>query len=363
MSKLYDLNVIGLNSVNVESFPSVIHRLSYLHGVSVSTLIDYCFDYYNKRHKVKINNNHVRKFSNINTLVRPNKTTKSLLEVVSYTLNCSRLKSTTFLALEDILDTSKETYSDHLRWCPICFYEYEQLGLDGYYKLIWSLTSVESCFIHQVQLRDTCQYCEKHQAYFATRSPAVKCQSCKLSLGTSLEQISVDESWSVCDEGFIDLVTEIASFPELVCPKNGIQQLVRSIYQHALENKHEEKLKQLLSADYTLRLIYSEKPVSMITLRRLAYKLGVRLTHILKGDTHYLQYSLNPYWNKIYTDNLTPKPKLKHDHQHIYNELLKVLETGHKYSSLKSLCDELNVSSGYLAYRYPELVEKIRCKG
>ncbi len=362
MKKLYDVNIIGQYSPNVESFFSVLHRLSIIHGVSITELLTFSIHHVNKRKTGYLHSSYSHRFHDLALLVRPNDTTRKLVDIVSLVTQNKTLRSTTFLALDEILDNSRKAFINKIKWCPICFYEFEQLGLDGYYKLIWSLKDVESCFIHNVRLVNKCHFCNSYQSTSGKRVPAIKCQNCELSLSLPLNEITIDDSWHMCDEGFLDLVQEIASNPNLTYPRKGIQNFVRSIFQHSFENNHEERLAQMICDDDSLRIISQNKPVTMITLRRLAYRLGLRLTYLLKGDTHYLQYSLNPDWETIYSDNLKPIPKIKHNHQHIFNELVEMKNSSKKFDSLKEICEELNVSSGYLYYRFPQLLAEVRNK-
>jgi hypothetical protein len=75
----------------------------------------------------------------------------------------------------------------HLRgapaWCPLCYAEWQAKERPIYQPLLWMVTVVTRCPIHQQALTSHCPHCQKKQAVIALKTAPGHCTQCKRWLG------------------------------------------------------------------------------------------------------------------------------------------------------------------------------------
>ena len=365
MSFLFPMELRELGTLDVESFGSYIHRLSHAHGVTASRMLKDVCGWYRSRHVSE--RDELPSFHNnggLPTYIRPNKTTAYILKAFSKATGRNDLRSGTFLAFNNALRRSSNTFSGDFRWCPACMKEHRRMHDDGYYKLYWSLLDITHCPIHGVEIITQCQSCGSKQGGLGHKNFCRKCLSC----GNNLDLVnSVDKklnSWSTQGSDLLKLVEEISQNPDINYPDDGVRKVVNHLYNSAWDNKDEEKFWNLIPRDECIGIALGDVPISLLIARRTASRLGMSLIDILLGEVDVTSDVLSPLWFAELPKQLRPKKRRRANNRDIIlNSLLEVRKKAQVTSPmpLYKIAAELKVSKGYLHYQFPIIANKISC--
>ena len=70
----------------------------------------------------------------------------------------------TFLALGEVVDPRGHgVLSSHVKWCPECWSEDKEVGVEGYLRLAWQSALVKVCPTHLAPLEERCPKCRRLQ--------------------------------------------------------------------------------------------------------------------------------------------------------------------------------------------------------
>src|SRR5262249_16029802 len=69
-------------------------------------------------------------------------------------------------------------------WCPCCYAEWRENGLDLYEPLLWAFNVITICPLHNQQLQIKCHGCHKTQKRFTAKTETGFCLLCSQWLGT-----------------------------------------------------------------------------------------------------------------------------------------------------------------------------------
>ena len=149
MNYLMPIEIRGIGTPDVESLSSYIHRLACAHKVTVSALLRNVVQWYKLRNANKnicFNDNGFA--GDLSVYVRPNQATFDLVAMLSEAIGESNLLGTTFVSLNKSVVRTPGIFSQKIRWCPYCMRNFEINRDDGYFKLLWSVTSITHCPVH-----------------------------------------------------------------------------------------------------------------------------------------------------------------------------------------------------------------------
>ena len=101
--------------------------------------------------------------------------------------NCPRLAFHTFLPWRRLLSAHSAgvILRSAKRWCPCCFAERRQRGLDLWEPLLWRVSAVRFCPAHRVPLAQACLACGRRQRIVSQTSLIGECERCGADLGCS----------------------------------------------------------------------------------------------------------------------------------------------------------------------------------
>jgi len=359
--KLFPITLQGDNSSEIESFPSYLHRISFDHGVYVGELIRFAKHHapeaLNQRHEVKVPN-----YITVSELVRPEKMTSYLVDLISYATG-QKLESSTLWFLGNCLGQSNGHIVRGFRWCPECFAEYKSLGQTPYFKLIWHMKAIKACPIHRTPLIGHCEFCGCDQTTYRKTAQLGICQKCGKYLSIRKHRLRLTDikfSWEDIGFDIVTLFRDLAKTKPYSLPTDGIHQSVCQTYDFYWRQERENEFYAAGGRDELLALIYKQKPVSLLIARRVAYRLGLALYDLLSGTgaqtTAPLDHTL---YCALHPEYLNANKKTKRDHRLVIKKIKAYLNNSDHPPSLNQAANHVGVSKGYLNYRHPVLAQNI----
>src|SRR5699024_8991156 len=181
---LYNVDPIGIGTSYVESLSSYISRIAEIHNLAVSPLLS----------KV------IAPMLNINYLKE--QLTQGIIKDTSHFVNenspvtieyCNTLeiltgrhdlRSLTMLNWQGVF--SKKLFSRYRKWCPICLNKMKSNSKIIYEPLIWYISDIKKCEVHEVVLQDQCPNCNRNLPYLHKELMVGYCQYCGSWLGDEL---------------------------------------------------------------------------------------------------------------------------------------------------------------------------------
>ena len=183
-SLLHPLDPIGIGTPNCECLSSYINRLAAAHCINTCNLIEKVI------HPAINYDNRIRpKRGRIeDAMRRPCNGIVRQAELFTDTLNRltmrTDLANLTMLPWKNILDIGgKGLLKDEKHWCPRCFEDQRIKGEIIYEKLIWQLSLIDICMIHNSPLISRCPHCAAKQRFFLGYSTIGSCSKCGKWMG------------------------------------------------------------------------------------------------------------------------------------------------------------------------------------
>ncbi|MFD2655508.1 TniQ family protein [Gracilibacillus thailandensis] len=183
-TELYNIKPIGIGTPYVESLSSYISRIAEDHNLAVSALlskviapmlnIDYLKDQLSQgiikdtSHFINENSPVTLEYSNA-------------LELLT---SRDDLRSLTMLNWQGIF--SKKLFSRYRKWCPICLNKIKSNSKIIYEPLIWYISDIKKCEVHEVVLHDKCSNCKRNLPFLHKKLMVGYCQYCGSWLGDNL---------------------------------------------------------------------------------------------------------------------------------------------------------------------------------
>lgn len=360
---LFPIELLGNDSADVESLPSYIHRCAFEHGVYVGELIRFAY----KNGIKHVDDTHQEigppKYIKVPELVRPERSTRMLVDVFSYMTKQS-LGNSVLWFINNSLGRSRNEIVKGFRWCPECFSEMGSLEQEPYFKLIWHMTSVKACHIHRTPLIEKCEFCGCDQTSFKKQRAVGLCQRCGKSLSKRKHAITEEQIYNSWDDIGLDMVRlfkDLSSVPINSLPYGGIKQSLESLYDVYWKKDCEKDFFRLLSKNEMLAVVFGPNKVSLKTARKIAYRLGVSLFELMSGEAAKTNEVLDKrMFCKLPIGYLEPERKVKKDHEKILKHINKLLRRSATPIPWRKISEKVGVSVGYLDYRYPLLAKDVK---
>ncbi len=358
---LFPIVLRGVNTAEVESLPSYLHRVAFEHGVYTGEILRFLH-----RHGMREQRIHagakLASYIKVAEFVRPGRTTDMIRDLLQY-FSGQDLSQTTLWVLDRALGRSCGEVVKGFRWCPECFSEMMSVGAEPYFKLIWHMSAISACPIHRTPLSNACEFCGCDQVSYKRERTLGHCQACGNALSKRKRRLRNSDiclSWQ--DNGFdiIRLFSELAETEPDSLLAGGAKKSIDDLLDYYWRNGSENVLYRAITRDEVLAIIHNQTPISLKSARRVAYRLGLSLFDLLSGNaaqtTDVLDHSQFCTFPPSYLD---VTKKTKRDHRVILNRTKQLLSASVVPPSLKKLAEELGVSVGYLEYRHPALVQDV----
>lgn len=206
-NKLYDITPFGIGTPYVESLSSYMIRLATLHMVSVSSLIESIISPYLTIEYIK-KKNLEKSLSNYNSIFINSNSPGTLdyLNALEILVGRDDLQYLTLLNWEGFLGSRVITHNR--RWCPSCLERMKCNSEEIYEPLIWLISAVEKCDIHEIPLRDKCPNCNRNLSFLHKKIMNGHCQHCGIWLG---EQKNITKVMLTSEEKY-----NFTTFKELI---------------------------------------------------------------------------------------------------------------------------------------------------
>ena len=355
-SYLFPVTLQGAGTADVEGLSSYLCRVSAAHQVPVGQLLRNCFEWQASTLGVRATLPYLaRNPGSLAQYVRPNELTREVLEVLTASSGQSNLRSGTFQCLT-VLDRCMKTFHRSMRWCPLCFKESEAAGLEPYFKLYWSLNAFTRCTVHGVELQDRCPHCDALQDGFGLRPSCAQCASCEASLAVVTHRVMPPASWEVEAPDLQELLDYIGMEPTLSFPTEGVKGVLNELIDRAWANDEAERLWKLIPRDECLAFAYGQLPMTLTNARRIAYRLGVPLLHLLRGAVSDTPAVLDPSWTARLPKSLRPRKRApRHDRKRLCRALTSALaiQKGQQPPALAQVARQQGVTPGCLRHHFP----------
>lgn len=352
--KLFQIPIEGVEKGDVEALPSYLLRLAHEHSISMRELISLATRQ-SIHHSCK--NNYVHLAQSVRAWIDLSPCASMLITTI-YDLT----EKPVFAGTTRVFGGHKTNISNCFRWCPICLNDMLESCRAPYYKLIWQLSDVVNCHIHNVELFSKCHHCGAHQNMQPRAKPLHFCQVCGRSL---------------CDKYVYSYVERKKGSSEL-----DIYLLFKSLalnnYELIGQELAEISCKDLLdiyeSRDLRLsgtkirksRLLerfFSSNSSNLEVLREIAKEYEVPLCSLLKGEAKYVTCALGLDVNFLSSEPMASSKfsnRIIHkDNSYIYE---KVRDLQHKFAftaPLSKLADRLSTSVDLLQKSSPRLCAQL----
>jgi hypothetical protein len=354
---LYPVELLGSGTAEVESLSSYLCRLSAVHQVPIGVMLRLTFDWRNESTGSSEPSPYLAR--NPGTLahyVRPTETTRSVLGILTLATGEVNLRCGTFMALEAALDRCMRTFHNSIRWCSACMAEFEREGVEPYFKLVWSLTSIDRCPKHGVALTDKCPHCDAKQCGFGIRSSCTKCTRCRKSLICEHLEAVPPGAWKVESADLWRLLLRIGSDPALALPPSGTKKALDELLDDAWKKDRATELWKVVPRDELLAITCSATPVTLTKVRRMAFKLGVDPTDLLDGSVKDTASLLDPGWARTLPKSIRPRKRIeKHNLPQLRQMLDQELRDYARRTPrpLARVAKALGVTTGCIRHHFP----------
>jgi hypothetical protein len=348
---LYNLKPMGLGTPYIESLTSYISRLAKNHNVRVSTLINevigphiqlaYLAEKFSKG-LVPNRYNLINGISTINT---------EFVNVLENLTGRSDIQHMSFKNWEGILSTN--IVVKNRRWCPACLEQWKEESNEIYEPLIWSVSSVEKCDIHNIRLKEQCPNCKKELSFVHRNSIVGYCQYCSEWLGeraSSIKKDSLSDYELFIITNYKQLLKNgpsLTSFPS----KNFISLLLPKLME-GLELNQVLDFALFLDVRYAglidwMKNRHLPNPDALLSI---CYKVDKTIYNLILLSNDPVDYI--PFNGQIARKKATSKNQIE---KHLLNAL-----SADSPRSLEGICQELGVTSQVAKVNFPGLSRKIR---
>jgi hypothetical protein len=157
-------------------------------------------------------------------------------------------------------------------------------------------------------------------------------------------------------------MTQIASDSNLIFPAGGVKRALEKILDKAWRDDTAIDLWKLVPRDELLAITCDVTPVTLAKVRRLSFRLGVRVTDLLSGSVEQTSAVLDPSWTTALPKPIRPKKRLpRHDLKRLRAGLDKALQAcrGPTPPCLTLVARDLGVTDGCIRHHFPIHAQEI----
>lgn len=280
-TELYNIKPIGIGTPYVESLSSYISRIAENHNLAVSALlskviapmlnIDYLKDQLSQG--IIKDTSH---FINENSPV-----TLEYCNALELLTSRDDLRSLTMLNWQGIF--SKKLFSRYRKWCPICLNKMKSNSKIIYEPLIWYISDIKKCEVHEVVLHDKCSNCKRNLPFLHKDLMVGYCQYCGSWLGDNLvfNKKNLTEEDKFIYKNYKELLANSSKqsiYPARVFISNFLNRLMKK-----LDIKSVAKLANILELNPATvnSWVKGRRQPSSESLLRIACKMGLTIYEMI----------------------------------------------------------------------------------
>lgn len=354
MINLLPVKLLGKDSTEVESLPSYLARTARIHHVSIGVLLRHIFPDMEKYQRSN------RSYLRPEALIQANKKTNEIAEALTIESG-EPIQQGTLCWMQNTVARSCLEIQKGYRWCPECFMEMKQSGIDPYIKLKWHLSSITYCPEHKKEFISKCYNCGFDQITYHPHDLSV-CQRCGGDLTHRInDELAPIRSMNT-DNGYFNdvlrLLEDMAEVKFKPLTKGGALKSINDIFNQHWKQGQEDKFYQLFGRDEALSLIHKQAPMSFSKAREYAHIFWVPIYNFLNGEATQESTLYKSQINGLDPKYLTDTIRRPSDHNETLNNIVVYLNKNPE-PSLRRVCRDNGVSVGYMRYRHPQLVNMI----
>lgn len=222
-SVLYNIPPIGVGTMEVESLTSYIARIADAHCVETGTLVNEILitelkkeGIYKEKSIFAVYKNTTSKFNGLSVAAIKN------AKILNKLCGRDNLENLTLIKYKNIL-TDTRLLKANKSWCPYCVADMKGTL---YEKLIWSISLVDTCHIHNVKLVDTCKNCGAKQKHLKFKTLNGFCQKCFEWFGNNNIEKCKKDSTNFQNIFFIGSMLEKTKDNHILTNKHFVKNLI-----------------------------------------------------------------------------------------------------------------------------------------
>lgn len=336
---LFPLQLHGFQTAQVESLSSYVNRLAAAHGVSPNQLISATA---NTRMEGQLNGH--------------SDYARTVVDGISRHTGRDGLAQGTLLRFRgNLAGNCIASINTLRRWCPRCVANDLSEGIEGYDPLIWSINAIAHCPLHDALLIARCTRCNAFQKQLSTKS-RTHCQSCGSSLGGKAPPVLLTQFQRHCIASFTEILP-VGHLPAF--QPDAVNRFLHACI--AVNNwKLEEAVQRFGATASRLNKLMIDRLPTLATALQLASASQASVLGIFENP--------EAAASQLCFDFVAPAPE-KRSHKRVspkhrewvYDSLLAELvrPTWFEGPSLRNVCIGCGVTSGFLRYAFPQLVEQV----
>jgi len=368
-SYLYPLQPLLLGTPFAESFTSYITRLAATHQIPTGILLAQELAPFITRYQGPNPDSLSQVFFHVffNQTGAWNGTGTMALEPILILQKLTQqptLKYLTLIPWSKVLPT-RNLLRKYKAWCPLCYHEWNQLGMPIYEPLIWSISTITICPQHQHPLMNHCPNCGQHVYLIAWNTRSGFCCRCRSWLGTAcstLESQFINQQDVLWQSFVAQQVGElIAQAPYLIEPLNresvadAINKCIDAVFQgNAKAFASEMYLSLTVPRDWRVGKALPQ----LNKLLRVCYRLSISLLDIylgtLKVDSSITLKELPLSEQYSHTNRSFDLDKVR--------EFLELHQESSPPQSLKQLAFKIGYDAADLSRHLPDLCRQISAR-
>ena len=297
-SRLYQLEPVGIGTLYTESLTGYVARLSEAHSVLPGVLITR--EIASLVNKIFIKDATSRSlralFDRATALNGVGDMATDLVQALQRLTLREDLRFLTLLFWAEMIPT-RNLFRFSKAWCVACYEDWRLREQIIYEPLLWTISSVKVCPIHQRHLCSCCPHCDQQLPLLSWRTRAGYCSNCGEWLGTNLDvELSTEllnthvlskaelqwQTWVV--EVIGELISSTPSF-KLPPPKENIAKSLDLIIEIVTEGNLAAFARLLEIPKNTLWMWQQRKALPQLDiLLRICYRLEISLLDFLYSE-------------------------------------------------------------------------------
>ncbi len=297
VSRLYNLEPIGIGTPYTECLTSYVTRLAEAHNVTLGTLIG-------KEITPILNKHYLNKvatrggggiYKSASSINGVKSAAMEMLKSLEQLTLRDDLRFLTLTKWSEILPT-RGLLRPKKAWCPQCIDEWNLHKKPIYEPLIWFIKEVEICNIHETRLQTYCPNCTKEIPTLSRNSRVGFCSHCSHWLGQSKVDNSSQvetSTWNYWKVTNIGQLLELMPSNELIPGRERLKLVLNQVLEVA-------SVKEILELSNIPRSSFNswmdeDKLPSLPNLLIIIYCLGISQKQFLTDELNTLKFNLRPF--------------------------------------------------------------------
>lgn len=281
VSRLFNIEPIGVGTPYVESLPSYIKRLAEAHSVYPGALLkNEIFPEISSNYQLNSMLSGYNDWFSISSDI-----INDFIQILEIKTNNNKIHNLTLSKLSSYI-CSARLFRNHAAWCSLCFEESRRNNEPAYEQLIWSIRDIEICGKHGAPLHHVCPQCHRQIKYYNPKGRVGYCYHCMCWLGlgnldgNSYKKLNKWDKWVFINIGCI--LSDIPKITEDFFGTNICETVnFASPFQKILEKK-------ILVCQASIREWATKyKSPTLSLFLAFGYKFGLPINRLLFKNSNY----------------------------------------------------------------------------